>query len=110
VSGNGVITTNNVPRDVIDAWDLCAKERDQFDYLDWVAIHNGRESAEFVRYKGRLEYLGNFLAWQATSVADAPHWMDRWDGYTSDSFFSGLVIRYVDNGERVVIGSYYIKG
>jgi hypothetical protein len=29
-----------------------------------------------------------------------------WDGYRSDSYFSGIVVRYVDDGERVIAGLY----
>ena len=30
----------------------------------------------------------------------APEWMQEWDGYNSDSFFSGVLIKYVDDGVR----------
>ena len=29
-----VIITNNVPRDIVESWELTAKERAEFDYLD----------------------------------------------------------------------------
>jgi hypothetical protein len=31
------ITTNNVPREILDGWELTAREREDFDYLNWVA-------------------------------------------------------------------------
>ena len=40
-----VIRTNNVPRDLVDAWELSPKERAEFDYIDWQAIEDGRDSA-----------------------------------------------------------------
>lgn len=42
---NATIVTNNVPRFTIDAYELSPKERTEFDYLDWAAIDDGRESA-----------------------------------------------------------------
>lgn len=94
------IITNNVPRDVINAYELTADERAQFDYIDWDAIDNSSSSASFFRYRGELYDLGESEVW------DNPMSPTRagWDGFRSDSFFSGLVVRYVDNFERVVVG------
>jgi hypothetical protein len=44
------VVTNNVPRDVIDAWRLTREERVEFDYLDWEAIDAGTDTASFVRF------------------------------------------------------------
>lgn len=103
------VTTNNVPRDVIDAWQLTAEERKQFDYLDWAGIEDGTSGASFFRYRGELYDLGEFTT---TSPGPwnhgLPDWMSAWDGYQSDSFFSGIVIRYADDAcESVVVGTYY---
>lgn len=97
------IRTNNVPRDVIDAWELSADERAEFDYIDWPAVDRGEASASFFRFKGELYDLGEFMVW------DNPASPTRvgWDGYRSDSFFSGLVVRYVDDCERVIVGTYF---
>lgn len=35
------IKTNNVPRELIDAWQLTQAEQAEFDYLDWAAIAEG---------------------------------------------------------------------
>ena len=90
------IRTNNVPRDVIYGYELTADERAQFDYLDWPAIERGEDSASFFRYRGELHDLGEFMA---RTSDDLP----GWDGFRSDSFFSGLAVRYVDDFERVVV-------
>lgn len=103
------IITNNVPRDVVEAHELTLAEREDFDYLDWQAIEDGRDSASFVRYKGSLVPLDEFTRW--TGPEDSP--LAVWDGYMSDTFFSGWLIRYVreDDGtvdaERVVMGRFY---
>lgn len=110
-----VITTNNVPRDVINSWELTAAEREQFDYLDWEAIDDGRGSAEFFRFNGQLYDLGDMeRGWNGM-----PDGLKGWHNYLSDSFFSGIVIRYPyldDYGltndfdyEHVIVGWYYVK-
>jgi hypothetical protein len=92
------IITNNVPRLVIDAYELTADERAQFDYLDWSAIDDGRDSATFTRYRGVLMDVGEF------TVTDLP----GWDGIHHDSFFSGTLIRLcVDDSDSVVMARYY---
>lgn len=94
------VKTNNVPRDVIDAWELSAAEREQFDYLNWSAIEAGEDSASFFRYRGELYDLGEFEVWDNPASPTR----GEWDGFRSDSFFSGLAVRYVDDFERVVVG------
>lgn len=99
------VVTNGVPRDVLDASELTVHERAQFDYLDWTALEDGTESASFFRYKSEVHDLGEFSAdYGITKGAGLPDHLSRWDGYRSDTFFSGLVVRFVDNGERVVVG------
>jgi hypothetical protein len=94
------ITTNNVPRDLIDAWELSPTEREEFDYLNWDAIEAGEDSATFFRYRGQLYDLGEFTRWDGPEFSP----LAKWDGYRADSFYSALVIRFVDDHERVVVG------
>lgn len=98
------ITTNGVPRDVIDAIYLNADERAEFDYVNWDAIDRGEDSASFVRYRGELYDLGEFEAWDNP---DSPT-RQGWDGVRTESYFSGLVVRYVDDSERVIVGRYAV--
>lgn len=93
------IITNSVPRDIIHDHELTAAEREEFDYLNWPAIDDGRDSASFFRYRGQLYYLGNFMR----TGGGFP----GWDGYAGDSFFSGTLVRYADDNERVIVASYY---
>lgn len=93
------IITNNVPRDVVDAWELTEAERGEFDYLDWEAIEQGRDSASFARYKGQLYDLGDT---EGAFPADR-----RWF-YRSDSFFSGVLFRHDSlDPDRIICGRYY---
>jgi hypothetical protein len=97
------IRTNNVPRDIVGAWELSPAERAEFDYIPWDAVDRGEDGASFVRFKGQLYDLGEFERW------DNPASPTRkgWDGIRPDSFFSGVVIRYCDDFERVVVGTYF---
>jgi hypothetical protein len=99
------IKTNHVPRDVVYPNELTLEEREQFDYMNWDAIEDGAESASFFRYKGELYDLGEFEACLSRSLRDDSPLL-KWDGFQPDSFFSGLVVRYVENFERVVVGTY----
>ena len=90
------ITTNGLPREIIYADMLSFKERRAFDYLDWEAIDAGTDSASFVRFRGELYDLGTFMR---TNIPG-------WDGSVADSFSAGMLARFVDDGERVVIGTY----
>lgn len=93
------VTTNNVPRVVIDAWELTAKEREDFDYVDWAGVEDGTSGASFFRYRGELYDLGEFE--RATPAVPG------WDGMQSDSHFSGIVVRYANEScETVVVGTY----
>jgi hypothetical protein len=104
------IITNRVPREVIDAWQLSPAEREDFGYLPWDEIMAGEDSASFVRFRGELYDLGDFMT---TSDFDASHDFRQYDGYVSDSFFSGVLVRYVHGNPDyedygyVVMATYY---
>lgn len=85
------LTYHNVETvEVLDASDLTPAEREDFDYLDWNALELGEDSREFARYRGEVCDLGDVML--------APNSMrvDGWDGFNSDSFWSGIAFRYFD--------------
>lgn len=94
------VITNHVPRDVIEGWELSAGEREEFSYIDWPKVDTGDASAHFVRYRGELVDLGEFERWDNPASPTR----EGWHGFRPDSFFSGLVVRYLDDFERVVVG------
>lgn len=99
------VITNNVPRDLIDGYQLSESERAEFDYLNWQAINEGMDNASFFRYKGQLYELSQFTATPAKSLTPE---FKGWAGFMSDSFFSGLLIRWVDTEyESVVVARFY---
>lgn len=95
------IKTNNIPRPVIYAYELTAKERVEFDYYDIADL----EMRRFFRYKGNVYDLAEFM--RVTDTMKNCHGFNGWDGYYSDSFFSGILIRYADNFESVIVATYY---
>lgn len=106
------VITNNVPRNLIDGYELSAKERAEFDYYRWPGIDPGHpepwrdgEEATFFRYRGTLYDLGEFTAnLRETGGTARTGDLAGWDGYMSDSFFSAIVVRLVDDNERVIVG------
>ena len=95
------VKTNNVPREYIYGSCFQGKERmemlNQFDYL----TEEEFDSCSFVNYKGHWYDLGEFMR-----VGDSELGKLKWQGYSSDSYFSGVAIRYVEDDERIVIGTY----
>jgi hypothetical protein len=102
------------PLEVIDGWELTDQERKEFDYLDWTAIDDGRESATFFRRNGEVHDLGEFCrTWGMNRDGDTqPEWMRDWDGYRADSYFSALLVRFVDEDGQPATGecSHVIVG
>ena len=100
------ITTNNVPRDVIEAYELSEKEQKEFDYIDWKKVEAGEDSASFMRYKGQLYDLSEFTSVQALQAFKG--YFNGWDGYQSDTYFSGILVKYTDSSfESVIVGRYF---
>ena len=99
------IRTNNVPRPVLEPYELTAEEQFDFDYLDWAALEAGTDSASFFRYKGQVYDLGEFMT---TSGLPEFNPLRKWDGYISDTFFSGVVVRFTGAYlDEVIVGTFY---
>ena len=102
------VKTNYVPREcTMGQWldgfgtknpgTLYSKLRAEFDYL----TEDEFDSAEFFNYRGVWYSVGDFIR-----VVAAPHeHLYGWDGYSSDSYFSGVVMKYCYDG-TVVVGRY----
>ena len=89
------IVTNNHPREVVYGHELPEKWQKEYDYLaDF-------QSERFVKYKGIYIHLGDFLTTQQVKG------LEGWDGYLSDSYFSGLLVKFVEDEDFVVMGRYY---
>ena len=91
------IKTNNQPRAILYGYELPEKAKEDFDYYSADEL----DTVSFFKFKGQFYDLGDFMA---TRNLDA---FDGWHGYRSDSFFSGVVIKLLDDGESVIVGTYY---
>ena len=102
------IITNNVPREVIYGYQLTEKERLEFDYYNWGKIALGQDDdPSFFRYKGELYDLAEFEV-----TANVAIFRNKfWHLYQSDSFFSGILVKWSyadeDDYESVTVGRYY---
>lgn len=91
---NLTIKTNNHFRPVIYWDELTTKEQEEYEYLT-------EEGGSFFRYRDWTYFLGDFMR-----IDDnAP--FKGWDGYHSDSFFSGVLVKYSNCGDAVKVGTYY---
>lgn len=111
------VTTNHVPRDILYTYELhhyginieeLRKEYNWIDPEEW-------ETSEWVIYKGEVYNLQDFMAVDNPFYnPNPPEWLKEWDGYMSQGFIGGLVIKYprmdynpeeIDD-ERVIVGYY----
>ena len=91
------IKTNNVPRAILNWFDLSKKEQKEFDWME----EADKESASFVRYKGWVYSLSEFMR------VENDHNLKGWDGYSSNSFFSGILVKFIkDDYDHVIVGTY----
>jgi hypothetical protein len=107
------IRTNFHHYDVLYWWDLTKKEQREFSYLE---TEQEQQDASFFRYRGDVYDLSEFervpptftttLVRQHGEKTFPTDWK-LWDGYQSDSFFSGILVRYVEHFERVIIATYF---
>lgn len=102
------ITTNHNRRRILDSWELTLKEAEQFDYLDWDKLREGTDSASFFRFKGEVYNLGDFVRTYESGQYDEKNQTHQWDGYMSDSYFSGMLVKYakLDDDDMIIVGVY----
>lgn len=92
------ILTNNHPRDV-EPWYMVPLEviEKDFDYLDLDNLRSGMDWAEFVKYKGGWYHLNDT---EECSI-------EGWDAMVTETFFSGVLFKWVEGFEQVIVGRYY---
>lgn len=89
------IKTNNQPRNLVSWYDLTEKEQADFDYI---------EDGQFngFRYKGQVYDLGEFM-----HCTQSVNGFADWHGISSETFFSGVLVKMLDDGDSVVVGRYF---
>lgn len=102
------IKTNNQPRQPMSGLTIelfvgdkqAAKIRKQFDYLSDTEF----EDESFITYKGYTYAMSDFMRIERDSTGDLAQ--SGWHGYSSDSFFSGVLVKLCDDG-YVIMGRFY---
>lgn len=91
------IFTNNQPRDIICGFQMPKGQRKNFDYLNNEDYMNN----QFVQYRGYYYDMNEFMSVNNNSD------FKGWDGYSSDTYFSGVLIKICDDGDSVIMGRYF---
>jgi len=87
---NVKVITNNQQRKTIYWFELSQKEREEVNTYDQV------KDSTFFRYKGQIYDIADFM----------PCPLEGWQGYSSDSYFSGVLLCLSPCGDSVKVGRY----
>ena len=100
------IITNRIPRPLQCLYDLPPAAAKDFGYLTEDEAYDCR----LVQYKGVWYDVWDSIPVMLESDATR-HAFAGWDGYISDSFFSGVLFKFADESAAgdacVVVGRYY---
>ena len=91
------IITNNQPRPLLDWVNLT--EREQKEISDLLPSDMW-DSNLYFRYKQQVYPLSEILA-----VGRNPS-LAQWDGYSPDTYFSGIVTKLVPEMDSIIVGRY----
>ena len=78
--------------------------RNQFDWIDESEI----ESTLFMNYHDRWYALDDFMSLHnKIHSPNPPDFMDGWDGYLNDTYFSGVLIKVSEECDFYQIATFY---
>ena len=98
------IVTNNRERYFVYGHEVPAKVMaEQFDHLDDVS----KCIDGFFKYRNYWYHISDFIRVEDRHGDGDDGFFSAWDGYASDSFFSGIVIKFFDDCESYKVGTYY---
>jgi hypothetical protein len=111
--GDVKIYGNNKERPVMYFFQLPEKyqaiAKKDFDWIDSSDTVTWEE-AQFFIYKGSLYCLSDFISTHNTMWSNPPEWMRKnFDGYESDSYFSGILVKYVEEDNDYIKVYTYIS-
>ena len=92
------IKTNNRYQPLLHWEQLTKRERSDFDWIT-DSDHDPAEF-QFFRHKGNCYCMADFMPCPKDTF------LDKWDGYHGDSFFSGVAIKLSDCGDCVKVATY----
>jgi len=94
------IITNNQERDFKYGDEVPKETLDWYDWLDEDAKFDG-----WIQYKNHWYHTSDFMR-----VPPGMTGFEGWDGYKGDSYFSGTLVKFADDGETYKIGTYIQTG
>lgn len=95
------IITNHHWHNFLYGYELTEKERADFDYVEDIDSHS------FFRYRGAVYDPDGFMRTPQNEPARQElNKLSAWDGYQSDSYFSGVVLKYSQDCEQYQVGLY----
>jgi hypothetical protein len=94
------IITDNKFRKLLYGYELTGKEKLQFDDID----KEDFDSHDFFRYKGYVYDPDEFLRIENNSDPE----FSKYDGYSNDTYFSGILIKYNEDMESIKIARYFL--
>ena len=92
-----IIKSNKHWNNFVYGYELTEKEKSDFDYIEDLDSH------DFIRYRGGVIDPSELMRVPEVQL-DNP--LKAWQGYSSDSYFSGIVVNYSTDGEQYQIGTY----
>jgi len=105
------IISNNQKRELVSFFELPEKVQSDFDYVG----DDDRYNYRFVNYKNawydvydtqRISVDNNHpIGWAMVVQKDDP--LSKWDSIVSESYFSGVLFRFVDDFDSVIVGRYF---
>jgi len=87
------ITTNNQQRPIIYWHDLPTSAQDEYEHLS-------ETGSAFFKYKGWYYSFDEFFRCSDDGL------LAGWDGYMSDSAFSGVAVKFSEGNDSVIVGTF----
>lgn len=79
-----------------------ASIREEYDYL----TDDEFNETEFVKYKNNVYAMSDFM--RNNDHPDSE--FSKWDGYIADTYFSGVLVKYVEEDpDYVIFGTYFVS-
>jgi hypothetical protein len=99
------IITNNVPRDIVYAWELTSAHKKRLGVDDKELAELEKDGISFVIYKNYPLRVDDFMSLNFANE-NSP-FGKFWHGYSPDTFFSGVLIHICEDGDQIIVGRYY---
>lgn len=99
------VRTNHQPRDLFSACELSESELEKYclGYIEG----DDMLSYRLFRYKGNVYDVNEFVAFLPPWGNPNSPLAKDWDGIQSDTHFSGILVKYTNDYESVIVGTYF---